>query len=203
VSLIVTLAVLPFLGKAGWSGKLLLGFLSLNLLAAIFGAVSEESLRTLRALGGLAILVFAALAVFGTGSLLTAGELAGTLVALVALAAIVRTVFRTGPANAERIFGALGAYLLFGVVCGVAYLLLEQGSPGSLSASAGQSAGAFQLPDAMYFSFVTLATLGYGDIVPRTPPAQSMAIAEAILGQLYLVVLVSRLVSLYARSGSE
>ena len=51
----------------------------------------------------------------------------------------------------------------------------------------------------MYFSFVTLATLGYGDIVPRTDVARGLAIVEGVGGQLFLAVLVARLVSLYSR----
>jgi len=50
------------------------------------------------------------------------------------------------------------------------------------------------LPTSVYFSFVTLATLGYGDIVPLTPTARGLAVSEAIVGQLYLAVLVARLV---------
>jgi hypothetical protein len=52
---------------------------------------------------------------------------------------------------------------------------------------------------AIYFSFVTLATLGYGDVVPASGPARALAMLEAVFGQLYLVVLVARLVSLYSR----
>jgi voltage-gated potassium channel len=51
---------------------------------------------------------------------------------------------------------------------------------------------------AIYFSFVTLATLGYGDITPRTDVARSVAILEGVGGQLFLAVLVARLVSLYS-----
>jgi voltage-gated potassium channel Kch len=51
----------------------------------------------------------------------------------------------------------------------------------------------------MYFSFVTLATLGYGDIVPRSDIARGLAIVEGVGGQLFLAVLIARLVSLYAR----
>jgi hypothetical protein len=51
----------------------------------------------------------------------------------------------------------------------------------------------------MYFSFVTIASLGYGDIVPLSAPARSVAVLEALSGQMYLAVLVARLVSLYSR----
>ena len=56
------------------------------------------------------------------------------------------------------------------------------------------------LADMVYYSFVTLATLGYGDIVPLSPSAKGLAILEAIVGQIYLVVVVARLVSLYGQS---
>ena len=52
---------------------------------------------------------------------------------------------------------------------------------------------------ALYFSFITLATVGYGDIVPRSDVARGLAIVEGVGGQLFLAVLVARLVSLYGR----
>jgi voltage-gated potassium channel Kch len=55
----------------------------------------------------------------------------------------------------------------------------------------------------LYFSFVTLATLGYGDIVPRADVARSLAIVEGVGGQLFLAVLVARLVSLYSKPGNQ
>ena len=57
--------------------------------------------------------------------------------------------------------------------------------------------GQFSLANGIYFSFVTLATLGYGDVVPQTEIARGLAILEAVSGQLYLAVMVARLVSLY------
>jgi hypothetical protein len=71
-------------------------------------------------------------------------------------------------------------------------------------------AGSVSLADARlqvgrlsYFSFVTLSTLGYGDITPLTKPARNLAALEAIFGQLYLAVLISRLVSQQAVSNTE
>ena len=65
--------------------------------------------------------------------------------------------------------------------------------------NAFQASGAFSRMTALYFSFVTLATLGYGDIVPRSDVARGLAIVEGVGGQLFLAVLVARLVSLYGR----
>jgi len=54
-----------------------------------------------------------------------------------------------------------------------------------------------------YFSFTTLTTVGYGDIVPRSPAARTMAVLEAVMGQFYLVALVGRLVGLHIVHGSN
>jgi hypothetical protein len=85
-----------------------------------------------------------------------------------------------------------------GIFFGVLYRVLEQIKPGTFTAPAP-----FSQTTAVYFSFVTLATLGYGDIVPRGDIARGIAIIEGIGGQLFLAVLVARLVSLYTRPANE
>jgi voltage-gated potassium channel Kch len=78
------------------------------------------------------------------------------------------------------------------------YWVLEQLTSGTFTTS-----GNFSRTSAIYFSFVTLATLGYGDIVPRTDVARSLAVVEAVGGQLFLVVLVARLVSLHSTKAKK
>ncbi len=194
-SLVLTLGAAPILDALGRELHILDAFLAVNLVAAVIGAAAERGRRALLVLGAFVLIVSAARAIWGSSMLLAAGEAAGTLVALLALVAILRRVLAGGSVDSERICAALSAYLLFGIVCGVAYWLIEQTWPGSLIAVAGSAA--LTLRDAIYFSFVTLATLGYGDIIPASAPARSIAITEAIGGQLYLVVLVARLVTLY------
>ena len=80
------------------------------------------------------------------------------------------------------------------------YWVLEQIWPGSLVWAGGNTQEGFPVAAAIYFSFVTLATLGYGDVVPHGEVARGLAIIEAIAGQLYLAVMVARLVSLYVGS---
>jgi voltage-gated potassium channel len=70
--------------------------------------------------------------------------------------------------------------------------------PGTLS-----FIGEFSQASAIYFSFVTLATLGYGDIAPRTDVAPGIAIVEGVGGQLFLAVLVARLVGFYSKPGNQ
>jgi len=107
--------------------------------------------------------------------------------------ATARHALRGGAVDAERIFAALDAYLLAGLVFGVCYWLLGRLDPSAFNETD------LSLARATYFSFVTLATLGYGDVVPRSELVQSVAIIEAVGGQMYLAVLIARLVSLYSR----
>jgi len=117
-----------------------------------------------------------------------------TVVALIAAAVALSFAFRAQSIDREHVYAALSAYLLAGIFFGVLYWVLEQIWPGTFAAP-----GHFSRMSAIYFSFVTLATLGYGDIVPRSDVARGVAIVEGVGGQLFLAVLVARLVSLYAR----
>ena len=107
-----------------------------------------------------------------------------------------RSALRATSIESEHIYAALSAYLLAGLSFGVLYWALELGLPGSLYYGGG-AIDRFSEADGIYFSFVTLATLGYGDFVPKSEVARGLVILEAVLGQLYLGVMVARLVSLY------
>ena len=91
----------------------------------------------------------------------------------------------------------MDAYLLAGLLFAVAYWMVDRAWPSSFGGDA------LDLGRAIYFSFVTMATLGYGDIVPTSPPARGLTIVEAVSGQMYLVVVVARLVSLYSQQRGE
>jgi hypothetical protein len=117
-----------------------------------------------------------------------------TLISLLTLAiAIGISVFGRGRAAADRLIGAVVLYLLIGIVWAVAYAILDGLSPEAFTG--GRGAG-FAMQHWVYFSFVTLTTVGYGDIVPAARAAQSMAMLEALVGQLYPAVILARLVSL-------
>jgi hypothetical protein len=119
-----------------------------------------------------------------------------TLVGLVAAANALRSALRATSIESEHIYAALSAYLLAGLSFGVLYWVLELAWPGSLHYG-GSPIDRFSEADGIYFSFVTLATLGYGDFVPKSEVARGLVILEAVAGQLYLGVMVARLVSLY------
>lgn len=92
----------------------------------------------------------------------------------------------------KRIAGAVSVYLLLGLIWARLYQVVELVSPGAFRVPVGESPNSAALT---YFSFVTLATLGYGDIAPANIVARDLAVIEAIMGQLYLVILISRLVT--------
>ena len=106
-------------------------------------------------------------------------------------------VLREGPVTAHRIRGAIAAYLLLAVFFAYVYGLIEYVYPGSLRFPEGWQAGRGELHQGyLYFSVVTITTLGYGDITPIHPWARSAVMLEAIIGPLYLAIPVARLVSL-------
>jgi hypothetical protein len=124
---------------------------------------------------------------------------AAGLVCVAAMALVVLAqAFRAGPVNVHRIQGAVAAYLLLGLAWALAYELVALLDTGAFS-GAGQAAAERQ--QFVYFSFVTLTTVGYGDVTPVHPVARSLAVGEALVGQLYPAILLARLVSLATGSG--
>jgi voltage-gated potassium channel len=104
----------------------------------------------------------------------------------------------------DMICGALCVFVLFGMCWANVYTLLERLAPGSFTVDFGRyhvDAGADPLAAAgvfTYYSFVTLTTVGYGDIVPASATARWLVWLEAVFGQFYMAVFVSRLIGLQA-----
>ena len=117
---------------------------------------------------------------------------------------ILVSVLRGGKVTADKIYGAVCAYLLLGYAWAFAYSVIEEVQPGSLTSLTSTTPRDIvdRVMQLRYFSFVTLATVGYGDIVPRTPLARTMALLEAMVGQFYLVALIGRLVGLHIVHGN-
>jgi Ion channel len=117
-----------------------------------------------------------------------------TIVAVLAITVILLTqIFREGRVTHMRIQGAIAVYLLMGAGWAHAYHIAAVVHPGSFNFPAGEYV---EHADWNYFSFVTLTTVGYGDITPVHPIARTLAVAEALTGQLYLAVMIARLVAM-------
>ncbi len=193
-SLVLLLAVYPYV-SAGPNGSAALKVFSSFVL--ITGVYAVSNRRRQVAIAGLL-----AIPAFGLGWLhiitgnpaLGAAESIFTLLfyAFTALIGLLQ-VLRERQITTDTIYGAVSVYLLMGLTWANAYGLIESVSPGSFSAGSGESA--FTFPTFIYFSFVTLTTLGYGDITPVTDQARSLAVLEMVSGTLYIAVLIARLVA--------
>jgi hypothetical protein len=119
---------------------------------------------------------------------------------LFALLVLARTL-SPGPISRHRIEGAVAAYLLVGVACGLGYELVELARSGSFNLGAGPGHGALRSTFG-YFSLVTLTTVGYGDVTPVSAAARALATFEGAVGQLYPAILIGWMIaSLPTRRG--
>ena len=194
-TLLATLGAAPLLAALHFSTDLLQILLVFSLLAALLGVPGQRWRGLLMVVAAIALGLRAApTAAVGRG--LAAGALAvACAIAVLAGVSALRFAMRTASVDAEHLYAALSVYLLAGLLFGVVHWSMEQTWPGSLAEAGARGPGAaLPLSAAMYYSFVTLATLGYGDIVPRSEMARGVAVLEAIGGQLYVAVLVAKLV---------
>lgn len=115
---------------------------------------------------------------------------------------MLNSLIRTNRVSQDTIIGGICVYLMVGLCYTMVFILLTSLSPGTFSegghgivrSTTDSSAHATTL---LYFSFVTLTTLGFGDVVPHGELARMFTVTEAVIGQLYLAIFLARLVSLY------
>jgi len=106
-----------------------------------------------------------------------------------------RQVLFTGPIDGNKIVGAICIYLLIGLVWTLSYLFIAQAMPGAFN-GLEQVIWYENFADVAYYSFVTLTTLGYGDISPVIPVARFLVYMEAIVGVFYMAILVASLIGI-------
>jgi hypothetical protein len=191
-ALLLTLLIMPIATTFGLSTVLIKALLASCLFAAVMPNATNRTRYIL--LTAVALLVVTR-TVAEEGYLRMNAGLVLALVGITGLAAAagaLRFMVKAETVNRETIFAALSTYLLAGIFFGQIYWSIEQIWPGSIS-------GPDELSElsAVYYSFVTLATLGYGDFLPRSDLARGIATFEVIGGQLYLAVLVARLIGAF------
>jgi len=121
-------------------------------------------------------------------------------------AVILADIARTRTVTMDTIFGAACVYLLLGLFWGSLYRLVLWADPGAFRfpSFATTGAGLESVPGWItYFSLVTLATVGYGDVTPASPLARSLAAIEGMTGQLYVAIMIARLVALQVKHGTD
>ncbi len=199
-ALVSLLAIYPLLTDL----ILLRPVLDLLLVATLWGCIRISSAnRAIRA-----CLVFLAFAVVASGLLVDWHDHPGVFLvsaaggfiffATITIILIRDVLTRMRDVNAETLFASISAYVLIGLTFAFGYMLIDALVPGSFDHGQilmGDANEAFE--SFVYFSFVTLTTLGFGDIAPQTLEAGAFVYTEAMIGQLYLAVLVARLVGMY------
>jgi hypothetical protein len=122
----------------------------------------------------------------------------GSVLFVFVIAHLLRFILRAPRVDSEVLAAGIATYLVLGMTWTLLYLLVDVFAPDAfLLAQTVPASQGFDSFNALYFSFVTLTTMGYGDITPVSPIARMLAILEAVTGVLYLSVLVARLVTLY------
>jgi hypothetical protein len=203
VTLVAMLLLSPFLSET------ILGVSRLRLLTAILllAGVYAVSHRRRALAAALAIAVpqlvlEACLSVRPSSTLVLASLALSTLFFFFLGAVLLYAILDEERIHLDTILGGICVYLLLGVIWSLVYSILEYLQPGSFAID-GQLLPAPLRPDdfrheeLIYYSFVTLTTVGYGDVLAKTNPARAVAAAEAVTGSLYIAVFIARLVGLH------
>ncbi len=201
VYLMLAMLVLLFLiavaeqTAAAWGqGTVQLGFLSVLVVALWTVRGSRGLFRSgLGALGVLLLLTIASYWLSNAG--LRLAQLAALITFLSGITwfAFRHVLFKSGSIDANRLLGAVSIYLLLGLIWAIVYAGILEFDPSAFNGDVG-GPWLETIPEFVYFSFVSLTTLGYGDISPATPIARFVVYLEAITGQLYLAIMVAGLV---------
>lgn len=136
-----------------------------------------------------------------SNTLITIGYICGVIVFAFAVISILRYIFSEQEVTRQTISAAVVVYLLLALMWTFIYRLMENLYPGSFAIAHSKILDAENIY--LYFSLVTITTLGYGDITPVGRQATSLAVLEAMTGQIYLVVVVAWLVGMYVSRKSK
>lgn len=179
-------------GDAGWTVSLLLLLAAATLATAIWtsglGSLHSRAVIAVLAASGLlavAVLIWDHENMVGAAAIVTAVLILATIVTIAV------GVVDQNDVNVQSVTGAICIYILFGILFVFVYGAMAALGSGHFFAQGTDGTRALRL----YFSFVTLATLGYGDYTPANNLGHSLAVVEALLGQLYLVTVLALLVS--------
>ena len=195
VLLVLVVFVLPVFLKFGDALQIITDIaVALILVAGVVAVAEHRGIAIALSIVSLIVVAMRIAEWFALHDLLPLVRNVSVLLALLLLATAVGiNVFASRRGFGDRLFGAIVLYLLLGLIWGVVYATLGTHTQGSFAGNPDSAAG---LSAWIYFSFVTLTTVGYGDITPVAMGARSLAILEALVGQLYPAVIIARLVSL-------
>jgi len=206
LALVIFLVVTPFFNNAPWGGMALTGAISIVLIISLFAIGHKRS--TLR--GGLILLI--PTLIFGWMIYFVPSQIIhicayslGFLFLSYVIVHLSLLIFFSPTISRDTIYGALSIYLLLGLAFAEIYSLIVITTPDAFAVNFTPLIGqlheevSFLSENAIYFSFVTLTTLGYGDITPLYSPAKFLSILEAITGQLFIATAIARIMGIYLK----
>lgn len=204
--LFLYLVVGPFLDPLPYADFIVSGLLTIALASAI-GAMAESRKRVGVAAVALGIAVVL-LWLKTIGIISPKGDFASVAIGaflLILIYSFGHRLFKVRKVTTNVICSALCLYLLIGLLWGSLYAVVDSLDPGSFSGNLIKDSNTYHqdIRYFQYFSFMTLSTVGYGDITPQTMGATVLCQTEAILGQFFLVVLVARLVGIQVSQESS
>ncbi len=202
ILLLTLIVVVPFIGD--YTGfRIVVDMFATGVFIAAMYAISEKKHQLILALFLVVPAIVTLWIDYFTSAdwTLAASEISGVIFFGFAIVIIVNYIRRQSDVTTEIIFAAVVVYLLMAMLWADLYRLLETFNPGSFEMPGGQIQNDRIL--FLYFSLVTITTLGYGDMTPVTDQAAGLASVEAITGQIYLVVLVAWLVGMHVSKRSK
>jgi hypothetical protein len=188
----------------GWTGALITAVAASAAVIALASAdVRRGVVRATGALAGASVVLAVLAAALDESGLLGASAILQVALLLTAAGAVLRAVVTAPEVDFRTILGALSVYMTFGLLFTFLYAFLDKVQDGAFFANGGHAGGG----DTLFFSFTTLTTTGYGNLVPAAQPGKMFAGLEMLTGQIFLVTLVAGLVSLWrprrTRSSTE
>ncbi len=163
----------------------------------VAGRLGPVASAAIASIGGIASVGSAT----GTDAVVVPAVLAALAFSLVAPAMILRHIMRASAIDNEIIAAAISLYLLVGILFGTAFTFVAHYDPTAFDPP--QAMTADRTSSLYYFSFVTLTTVGFGDVVPAAGVARTLVVIEALVGQVVLVALVARLVGMQASAATR
>jgi len=190
--ILATFVFASLVGDAAWTTSVLLLLEAVTLAAAMWtsGLMHADSKLLLALVAG-AVILAVAVPLFDRNGVTGAAAIASGVLAVATIATIALGVVDQDDVNAQSVTGAVCIYILFGLLFMFLYGALALLGSGDFFAQGTDGTRSVRL----YFSYVTLATLGYGDYTPAGNLGHTLAIVEALFGQLYLVTVLALLVS--------
>jgi hypothetical protein len=186
----------PFLAKLLTLRLLADIFLTAILLAGIYATGQKKHQLIVAMLLGLPLFLSNWSTYFVKSPILDIiGTIAGSLFFAYMIFILLSFLFRETEVTAELIYAAIVGYFFFGLLWNFLYRLMFSIDPNCFQITLTQARGTHLM--FVYFSFVTLTTLGYGDITPLSDQAYALTVLEAVVGQLYLAVIIARLVGIH------